>query len=95
MTGFTEFIPINLKAIFTNVNLLEQKITVDVTYKGGAIVALKFDLLEGNYNQEGSFDEIKHLEEFGIDKEYIINRIKQYLDFIVKNNISDPDVLNI
>lgn len=95
MTGFTEFTSINLKAVFTDVDLISKKITTDIKHQGKVIATLYFDLLGNNISKKGGFEEIKHLQEFGIDEQYIISRIKQQLPSIIEGKISNPDELNI
>lgn len=95
MTGFTEFTSINLKAVFINVDLIKQKITTDIKHEGKVIATLYFDLLENKIHKIGDFEEVRHLQEFGIDEQYIISRIEQQLPSIIEDKISNPDELNI
>lgn len=90
-TGYTEFVPIGLKAVFTNVDLEAQQITIDILQQGNLIVTLRIDLRLNTMKKVGSFDAISHLQDYGIDEHFIISRVKEELNSIVENNNSKPN----
>lgn len=91
MTGYTEFVPINIKAVFTDVDLEAQQITASITYQEKLIATLTFNLRENTMIKVGSFDDLCHFKKHGIDEHFIISRIREEVMSIIENNISEPD----
>lgn len=91
MTGYTEFVPVNMKAVFTNVDLEAQQITANIIFQEKLIATLTFNLCENTMIKVGSFDDVSHFKKHGIDEHFIISRIKGEVMSIIENNISEPD----
>ncbi|WCR27010.1 hypothetical protein L3476_28225 [Paenibacillus thiaminolyticus] len=91
MTGYTEFVPINIKAVFTNVDLEAQQITASITYQEKLIATLTFHLRENTMIKVGNFDDVCHFKKHGIDEQFFLSRIKGEVISIIENNISEPD----
>ncbi|TDL57546.1 hypothetical protein E2R60_03315 [Paenibacillus dendritiformis] len=91
MTGYTEFVPLNLKAVFTDVDLEAQQITTNIIFQEQLIATLTFNLRENTMIKVGSFDDVSHFNKHGIDEHFIISRIKGEVISMIENNISEPD----
>ncbi|KJB87421.1 hypothetical protein AZ66_13325 [Paenibacillus sp. E194] len=88
MTGYTEFVPINLKAVFTSVDLVTQQVTADMFFQGNLIATLTFNVQENKMSKVGDFDEVD--KQFGLNEEFIIMRIQERVVSIIENSITDP-----
>lgn len=91
MTGYTEFVPLNLKAVFTDVDLEAQQITTNIIFEDKLIATLTFNLRENTMTKVGNFDDVSHFKKHGIDEQFILSRIKGEVLSIIENNISEPD----
>ncbi|RJG23366.1 hypothetical protein [Paenibacillus thiaminolyticus] len=91
MTGYTEFVPLNLKAVFTDVDLEAQQITTNIIFEEKLIATLTFNLRENTMIKVGNFDDVCHFKKHGIDEQFILSRIKGEVLSIIENNISEPD----
>ncbi|MGG4395732.1 hypothetical protein ABEX25_15630 [Paenibacillus thiaminolyticus] len=89
MTGYTEFVPINMKAVFADVDLEAQQITASIIFQEKLIATLTFNLRENTMIK--SFDDVSHFKKHGIDEHFILSRIKGEVISIIENNISEPD----
>ncbi|UHA72892.1 hypothetical protein [Paenibacillus sp. 481] len=88
--GFTVFVPVSLKTDYTNVDLVRKLVNVIVSYDEEIIMTVTVDVQNDLIHKEGSFEQVLHLEKYGITEERTMERIKEKAEFFVQNNISDP-----
>lgn len=89
--GYTEFVPLNLKAVFTRVDLSVKKVTTNIIYQDQTIATFIFSLPENIILERGDINCIGGLQELDIEEEYIVWRLKPIWHSILEHEISEPD----
>jgi hypothetical protein len=89
--GYTEFAPLNLKAVFTNVDLRVKKVTTNIIYQDKTIATFIFSLPANIILESGDINSIRGLQEVDIDEEYVVWRLKPKWHSILEHEISEPD----
>lgn len=89
--GYTEFVPLNLKAVFTKVDLSVKKVTTNVIYEDQIIATFIFSLPENIILVRGGINSIGGLQELDIDEEYVVWRLKPIWHSILEQETSEPD----
>ncbi|MBG9734945.1 hypothetical protein [Paenibacillus alvei] len=87
-TGYTKFVPINLKAVVTSVDLVAKQVSTDIFFQGSWIAALTINLAENTIHKIGSFDEVN--KQFGLNEEFIVMRIQDRVVSIIENGTTNP-----
>ncbi len=89
--GYTEFVPLNLKAVFTNVDLSVKKVTTNIIYQVQTIATFIFSLPANIILESGDINSMRGLQEVDIDEEYVVWRLKPIWHSILEHEISEPD----
>lgn len=84
-------IPLNLKAVFTNVDLSVKKVTTNIIYQDQTIATFIFSLPENIILERGGINSIGGIQELDIDEEYVVWRLKPIWHSILEHEISEPD----
>ncbi|ETT66847.1 hypothetical protein MHI43_17155 [Paenibacillus sp. FSL H8-0457] len=89
--GYTEFVPLNLKAVFTKVDLSAKKVTTNIIYQDQTIATFIFSLPENIILERGDINSIGGLQELDIDEEYVVWRLKPIWHSLLEHEITEPD----
>jgi len=90
MRGYTEFIQINIKVLFTRIDMTSQTVMAELIYQEETIVSLSLDFSGNILKQYGNFNEVSHLQNFGMDEQFIIDRITLEISNIIGKIVELP-----